>query len=39
MMPIRANIGGPPCVATSIKASIAACHFAASCSAGAGRVM
>jgi hypothetical protein len=30
---MRANIVGPPEVATRIKASIAACHFAASCSA------
>jgi hypothetical protein len=28
--PMRANIVGPPYVATSIKASIAACHSAAS---------
>jgi hypothetical protein len=33
MTPIRANIVGPPDVATRIKASIAACHSAASCSA------
>jgi hypothetical protein len=31
-MPIRANIVGPPSVATRIKASIAACHSAAVCS-------
>jgi hypothetical protein len=30
---IRANIVGPPSVATRIRASIAACHSAASCSA------
>jgi len=29
MTPIRANIVGPPDVATRIKASIAACHSAA----------
>jgi hypothetical protein len=28
MMPIRANIVGPPSVATRIKASTAACHSA-----------
>src|SRR5437667_9215747 len=33
MTPIRANIVGPPDVATRIKASIAACHSAAWCSA------
>src|SRR6476659_6160089 len=33
MTPIRANIVGPPDVATRISASIAACHSAASCSA------
>jgi hypothetical protein len=33
MTPIRANIVGPPNVATKIKASMAACHSAASCSA------
>src|SRR5258707_4159279 len=32
MMPMRENIVGPPDVATRIKASIAACHSAASCS-------
>jgi hypothetical protein len=32
MMPMRANIVGPPDVATRIKASMAACHSAASCS-------
>jgi hypothetical protein len=32
MIPMRANIVGPPDVATRIKASIAACHSAASCS-------
>src|SRR5258706_12402729 len=31
MMPMRANIAGPPDVATRIKASMAACHSAASC--------
>jgi hypothetical protein len=30
--PMRANIVGPPSVATSIKASMAACHSAAVCS-------
>jgi hypothetical protein len=33
MMPMRANIVGPPSVATKIRASIAACHSAAVCSA------
>jgi hypothetical protein len=33
MIPIRANIVGAPDVATRIKASIAACHSAASWSA------
>jgi hypothetical protein len=33
MTPIRANIVGPPDVATRIKAYIAACHFGAICSA------
>jgi hypothetical protein len=32
MTPIRANIVGPPDVATRIRASIAACHSGASCS-------
>ena len=32
MTPMRANIVGPPDVATRIKASIAACHSWASCS-------
>jgi hypothetical protein len=32
-MPIRANIVGPPYVATKISASIAVCHSAAVCSA------
>ncbi len=27
VMPIRANIAGPPCSATSISALIAVCHF------------
>jgi len=39
MTPIRANIVGPPDVATRIKASIAACHSAASCSAFGSLVM
>jgi len=39
MTPIRANIVGPPDSATRIKASIAACHSAASCSAFGSRVM
>src|SRR6266404_5343895 len=39
MTPMRANIVGPPSVATRIKASIAACHSAASCSALGSRVM
>jgi aromatic ring hydroxylase len=30
--PIRANIGGPSCSATSNSTSIAACHSSASCS-------
>lgn len=29
MMPMRASIVGPPCVATRIRSLIAACHFAA----------
>jgi hypothetical protein len=33
MMPMRANIVGPPSVATKIRASIAACHSDAVCSA------
>src|SRR5450755_1020392 len=33
MTPIRANIAGPSCSATSNSASIAACHSSASCSA------
>ncbi len=33
MTPMRANIVGPPDVATRISASMAACHSAASCSA------
>jgi hypothetical protein len=33
MTPMRANIVGPPEVATRINASIAACHSWASCSA------
>jgi hypothetical protein len=33
MTPMRANIVGPPNVATRIKTSIAVCHSAASCSA------
>src|SRR5437660_12251731 len=39
MTPIRANIVGPPDVATRIKASIAACHSAAWCSAFGSLVM
>jgi len=39
MTPIRANIAGLPDVATRIKASIAACHSAASCSAFGSFVM
>jgi hypothetical protein len=39
MMPMRAIIVGPPSVATRIKASMAACHSAASCSAFGSRVM
>jgi hypothetical protein len=39
MMPMRANIVGPPDVATRIKASIAACHSAALCSALGSLVM
>jgi hypothetical protein len=39
MTPIRANIVGPPDVATKIRASIAACHSAASCSAFGSFVM
>jgi len=39
MIPIRANIVGPPDVATRIKASIAACHSAVSCSAFGSFVM
>jgi hypothetical protein len=37
--PIRANIVGPPSVTTRIKASIAACHSGASCSALGSFVM
>jgi integrase len=37
--PIRANIVGPPNVATRIKASMAASHFGASCSAFGSFVM
>jgi hypothetical protein len=33
LTPIRANIVGPPDAATWIKASLAACHSCASCSA------
>jgi hypothetical protein len=33
MTPMRANIVGPPDVATRIRLSMAACHSAASCSA------
>jgi hypothetical protein len=33
LTPVRTNIVGPPNVAARIKASIAACHSAASCSA------
>src|SRR6266446_10964800 len=39
MIPMRANIVGPPDVATRIKASIAACHSWASCSTLESRVM
>jgi len=39
MMPMRANIVGPPDVATRIKAPIAACHSWASCSAFGSFVM
>ncbi len=39
MTPMRANIVGPPDVATRIKASIAACHSAASCSVFGSFVM
>src|SRR5258706_11724011 len=39
MTPMRANIVGPPDVATGIKAFIAACHSAASCSAFGSFVM
>src|SRR5258707_2242004 len=39
MTPTRASIVGPPDVATRIKASIAACHSAASCSAFGSLVM
>jgi hypothetical protein len=39
MTPMRAIIVGPPSVATRIKASIAVCHSAASCSAFGSRVM
>ena len=39
MTPIRANIVGPPFVATRIKASVAACHSGASCSAFGSFVM
>jgi hypothetical protein len=37
MMPIRANIVGPPSVATKIKAFIAVCHSGAVCSAFGSR--
>jgi hypothetical protein len=37
MTPMRANIVGPPDVATGINASIAGCHSAASCSAFGSR--
>src|SRR5258707_1520025 len=39
MTPMRANIVGPPDVATRINASIAACHSAASCLAFGSLVM
>jgi len=39
MIPMRANVVGPPDVATRIKASIEACHSAASCSAFDSLVM
>jgi hypothetical protein len=39
MTPIRANIVGPPKVATKINASTAACHSAISCSAFGSFVM
>jgi hypothetical protein len=39
MTPIRANIVDPPGVATRIKASIAACHSGAVCSALGSLVM
>src|SRR5258708_29201257 len=39
MMPMRANIIGPPDLATRINASIAACHSWASCSAFGSVVM
>ena len=39
MTPMRANIVGLPDVATRIKASMAACHSAASCSAFGSFVM
>ena len=39
MTPIRANMTGPPDVATRIKASIVACHSAALCSALGSLVM
>jgi hypothetical protein len=39
MTPIRANIGGPSCSATSNSASIAVCHSAVSCSVLGSLVM
>jgi hypothetical protein len=39
MTPMRANIVGPPSVATKISASIAACHSEAVCSAFGSFVM
>jgi hypothetical protein len=39
MMPMRANIVGPSCSAIRIRASIAACHSSASCSALGSLVM
>jgi hypothetical protein len=39
MTPIRANIVGPSCSATSMSASIAACHSGASCSSLGSLVM
>jgi hypothetical protein len=39
MTPMRANIGGPSCSATSNSASIAACHSSVSCSAFGSLVM